>query len=166
MKIISTKITTGILCIFFFVVTFLSLSSSVQAGVPTDPPQPTRGSIQFNIVKEAVLQELPTATTFGTSSDVFKQQFANLIGSVLSIVITIGVLMLLLYLVWGAFSWITSGGDKGKVEEARNRMTTAVIGIIVLSSSVAIFMLVQQILGICVLDFWGTACRTPAVPRP
>lgn len=139
--------------------TFVSMTYAVS-------PQPTNGTINFDIAKEAYDQQLPTATTFGTSSDVFKQQFANLIGSVLSIVITIGVLMLLLYLVWGAFSWITSGGDKGKVEEARNRMTTAVIGIIVLSSSVAIFMLVQQILGICVLDFWGTACRTPAVPGP
>ncbi len=162
MKIFKLNL-SKMLQIILFVFLMLVISNQVSFAAT---PQPTNSSIQFNIAKEAYDQQLPTANSFNPSSNAFKQLFANLIGSILSVVITIGVLMLLLYLVWGAFSWITSGGDKGKVEEARNRMTTAVIGIIVLSSSIAIFMLVQQILGICVLDFWGTACRTPAVPGP
>ncbi|MBP9781378.1 hypothetical protein KBC89_01865, partial [Candidatus Woesebacteria bacterium] len=84
--------------------------------------------------------------------------------SILSIVISIAFIMLLIYLIWGGFAWITSSGDKGKLDEARNRMSTAIIGIIVLSSVVALFMLVQQMLGICVLDFWGTACVAPPAP--
>ena len=125
-------------------------------------------TIDFDITQEARDQDLPTADIPGASasSNVFKQAFADLIGSILGIVIAIGTLMLLIYLIWGAFSWVTSSGDKGKLEEARNRMSTAVIGIIVLSSVVALFMLIQQILGICVLDFWGTACVAPPAALP
>ena len=127
---------------------------------------PAFGQIDLDLMGEARDQQLPSANVGGTSSDVFRQAFANLIGRIMSIVIAVGALMLLLYLIWGAFAWITSGGDKGKLDEARNRMTTAVIGIIVLASVVALFMLVQQILGVCVLDFWGTACGTVASPTP
>ncbi len=77
----------------------------------------------------------------------------NLVGQLLNIAMTISALLVLLYLIWGAIGWITSGGDKGKIETARNRITTAVIGIIVLASVVAIFKVLQLVLGIEVLTF-------------
>lgn len=52
--------------------------------------------------------------------------------------ISIGALMVLIFFIWGAIEWIGSGGDKGKVENARNRITQAVIGLIVLVGSYAI----------------------------
>ncbi len=147
-------------------ITTLLIVASLFVAHPL--PALAANTIDFDITKEARDQDLPTADIPGasTSSNVFKQAFADLIGSILGIVIAIGTLMLLIYLIWGAFSWVTSSGDKSKLEEARNRMSTAIIGIIVLSSVVALFMLIQQILGICVLDFWGTACVSPPAPLP
>ncbi len=148
----------------------LTILTTVLMATSFFVAQPTAilaaNTIDFDITEEARTQDLPTADIAGASgtSDVFKQAFANLIGSILDIVIAVAVLMLLLYLIWGAFSWITSSGDKSKTEEARNRMSTAVIGIIVLSSTIALFMLVQQILGICVLDFGTNACAGTASP--
>lgn len=132
------------------------------APPPTEPP--ANSGVNVNIAGEAYVKGLPGANQSSTQSIWFRQAFANIIGSLLSIVMTIAAILLLLYLVMGALGWITSAGDKGKLEEARNRMTTAVIGIIVLSAVVVLFMLVQQFLGICVLDFWGTACVTPPTP--
>ena len=43
--------------------------------------------------------------------------------------------------------WITSGGDKGKTESARNKITAAIIGLIVLASSWAVLMLILGFLG-------------------
>jgi hypothetical protein len=57
-------------------------------------------------------------------------------------------LMVFIQLVLGGLQWLTSGGDKGKVEEARNKITAAVIGLIIVASSFAIFTLVLQSLGI------------------
>ncbi|MCB9801832.1 MAG: hypothetical protein H6774_01965 [Pseudomonadales bacterium] len=78
---------------------------------------------------------------------------AFLIGRILSIAIVVGAVLLLLYLVWGGIEWIASGGDKGKLESARSKITQSIIGMIVLAGSVALFMLVQAFLGFQVLQF-------------
>jgi hypothetical protein len=49
-----------------------------------------------------------------------------------------GSLFFVIYFITGAFSWITSGGDKGKLENARNRITQAVVGMIILVGSFVI----------------------------
>jgi len=93
------------------------------------------------------------------------QAFADWIGFLLSLVMTIALLALLLNLVWGALEWVNSGGEKSKIESARSRMTTSVIGIIVLSSVLALFMLIQYFLNIEVLSFsFGNAATTPQCP--
>ena len=79
--------------------------------------------------------------------------FGEWISRILGAVIAIGAILVLLYLVWGGISWITAGGDASKVQKARDRMVQAVIGIIVLASTLAIFGLVQTFLGIEVLNF-------------
>jgi len=79
----------------------------------------------------------------------------ELISNLLGAIMIIAALMVLLYLVWGAIGWITSGGDTAKVTKARDKMTQAVIGLIVLASSVAIFTLVQSFLGVELLKFVG-----------
>lgn len=133
--------------------------SLMPAFASNAPPRPGSGAgITLDLGDEALNQGLPMVNEKITGPEWFNGQFANIIGTILDIVMTVGALMLLLYLLWGALSWITSAGDKTKTEEARNRMTSAIIGIIILSSAVALFMFVQQILGICVLDFWGNAC--------
>ncbi len=82
----------------------------------------------------------------------FASNLGGVISSLLSIVMAIAALAVFLYLIMGAFEWITSGGDKGKTESARNKITAAVIGLIVLAASYAILMLLLQILGFDSLD--------------
>ena len=65
----------------------------------------------------------------------------------------IAALLVLFYLIWGGIEWITAGGDKGKVEKARNRITQAIIGLIVLAASTAILSLVQGFLGVTLINF-------------
>ena len=59
----------------------------------------------------------------------------------------VSVLLVFAYLVWGGFDWITSGGDKTKIENARNKLRDAIIGIIIVASSYAILTLLIQLLG-------------------
>jgi hypothetical protein len=63
-------------------------------------------------------------------------------------VIVIAFLAALLYIVIGAFQWITSGGDKQKVADARNHILAAVIGLIVIALSFVIINVVIQALGL------------------
>lgn len=60
--------------------------------------------------------------------------------------ITIGALAVIVYFLLGAFTWITSGGDKAKVEDARNKITNAVIGLVLLVSSFVLLGFLSKIL--------------------
>ena len=70
------------------------------------------------------------------------------INSLLKIVMIIAALLVFLYLIWGGIEWITSGGDKTKTEGARNKITSAIIGLIVLAASYAILVLALKFIGI------------------
>lgn len=54
------------------------------------------------------------------------------------------------YLLTGAIHWITSAGDKTKLEEARNRITHSIIGLVVVAATWAVITLTGQFIG---LDF-------------
>lgn len=62
----------------------------------------------------------------------------------------------LIYLLWGASQWITSGGEQEKLEKARLQMTHAVLGIILLIAVLGIFTVVTgDILGLIRRDEQG-----------
>lgn len=45
------------------------------------------------------------------------------------------------YLLWGAFDWIISGGDREKIAQARAKMMHAVIGLILTIVALSVFVL-------------------------
>jgi len=51
----------------------------------------------------------------------------------------------------GGISWITSGGEKGKLTEARDRITNAFVGLIIVVMGWAILALVGQFFGYNIL---------------
>ena len=71
----------------------------------------------------------------------FATNLGGMLTSVLTIVMASAALAVFMYLIWGGIGWITSGGDKGKTEEARNKITAAVIGLIVLAAAYALLLL-------------------------
>lgn len=72
----------------------------------------------------------------------------QMIASVLSFAILIGFILTFFFLLQGAFGWISSGGDEGKVEAARNRITHAIIGLVLLVSVWVIFNFVGDFIGL------------------
>lgn len=105
-------------------------------------------ALEFDLKQMAADNDIPGADVADA-----EEGFAALISKYLGVIMTLAALILLVYLIWGAIEWITSEGDKGKLEKARNKITQAVIGMIVLAASLAIFSLVQNLLGIEVLTF-------------
>lgn len=74
------------------------------------------------------------------------------IGAIISFlvgfIIVFAFLAALLFIVIGAFQWITSGGDKTKVDSARNHIIAAIIGLVVIALSFVIINVVIQALGL------------------
>lgn len=75
-------------------------------------------------------------------------EISDLIARGINGAILLAALAVLLYLILGGFQWLTSGGDKGKTEGARNKITSALIGLLIVVASWAIYQLVLRIFGI------------------
>lgn len=68
----------------------------------------------------------------------------------------IGLVMVLVYLLWGAFEWITGGGEQEKLDKARQKITSAIIGILIMVASLGIFMAISgDVLGLIKRDASG-----------
>ncbi|GIW64363.1 MAG: hypothetical protein KatS3mg092_0296 [Patescibacteria group bacterium] len=55
-------------------------------------------------------------------------------------------LVALLYLLLGAFEWITSGGNKENVDKARQKIQAALVGLILIFAVLAVVTVMEQIL--------------------
>lgn len=66
----------------------------------------------------------------------------------------------MIYLITGALHWITSGGDKTSLENARGKIIHAIVGLIVVASVWAVMTLIGQFLGIGFPDL-----TIPAIPK-
>jgi heme/copper-type cytochrome/quinol oxidase subunit 2 len=71
----------------------------------------------------------------------------NLLSSITNIVMLIAAILVFAFMIMGGIQWITSGGDKAKAESARNKLTAAVIGLVIVAASYAILTLVLNFLG-------------------
>lgn len=86
---------------------------------------------------------LPFTSADPTGAGGISQFFSNFVGLFYSVAI----LVLILMLVWGAFDWLTSGGDKEKIAAARGKLINAVIGIILFAIAFAAIQVLGQFTG-------------------
>jgi len=77
---------------------------------------------------------------------------APLVGNLLLWAITLAGAVALIFVIFGGFKFLTSGGEKEKVEGARKTITWALIGLVVIFSSFAILRLVGQVTGVACLS--------------
>ena len=70
---------------------------------------------------------------------------ADLLTFVIRIFFVIAGLVALLYLLLGAFTWITSGGEEDNVKKAREKITAAVIGVVLIVAVLAVIVTLEQV---------------------
>ncbi len=132
-----------------FLISFLLLPEfiSAQAPIPclTGVPGDTETSAKCIMVSE---QELG-----------FKiPNFTDILTFALRAVFVFGGLAALFMLLLGAFSWITSGGDKEKVGAAQQKIQAAIIGVIMIAVALAIVVTLEQVI------FSGRICLGLSCP--
>ena len=72
----------------------------------------------------------------------------GLISSIISLGFVVGALAFIFYFIIGAVSWITAGSDKSKAQSAKDKLTNAIIGIIILLALFAIVNLISVFAGV------------------
>lgn len=104
------------------------------------------------VVKAEKLGDVLKPSNIGGNLD-----YKALVSRIIDVVFIVAAAMTFFYLIFGAISWITSGGDKGKVEAARNKITAAVIGLLILAATWGAFTLIVQL-------FFGTDVNNIELP--
>jgi hypothetical protein len=121
----------------------MSLFNQIISPVYAAPtPAPPGVSFTDNIV------DINAQLTTG-GVNFFKFECLNeLIVNGIKAAVILGSVVFFVLLVAGGLQWLMSGGDKTQVEGARNRITSAVIGLAVLALSYAIWDLVLYFFGL------------------
>jgi len=73
---------------------------------------------------------------------------ATIVTNLLMVAFLVAGIFFLVQLVLGGLSWISAGGDSKALDAARSRITNAVIGLVIVVSSVSIAVIVTQALGV------------------
>jgi hypothetical protein len=78
----------------------------------------------------------------------FKPNLGTYINVLLRVASIIGAIGTLAFLILGGVEWVTSGGDKSKLESAKGKITSAIIGLLILAAVWAIWTIVLRVFGI------------------
>lgn len=76
-----------------------------------------------------------------------KGMFEKVLGTGISILFIVAILLSLLYLIYGGIDWIRSEGDKQKVESAKKKVTYAVIGLVITFLAFLIIRVIGTVFG-------------------
>lgn len=66
----------------------------------------------------------------------------------ISAIIMVAGLATFMYLILGGVQWIMSAGDKGKLEEAKSKITNGIVGLAIVASAWSIYLLLDYFFGI------------------
>lgn len=88
-----------------------------------------------------------TPGTLGQSGNA-PTTFERVISGTIGLLTVVASIYFIFILITGAISWMSSGGDKGKIEDARQRMMSGVLGLVIVVVAIFIVKLVGVVLGL------------------
>lgn len=86
-------------------------------------------------------------TDFGSGGTLAMQKFTGAISAIIGFLTVVAAIWFFIQFILGGFSWITAGGDKTKLTQARDKLSNAFIGLVVVVAGWAIVALAGQFFG-------------------
>jgi hypothetical protein len=111
-----------------------------------------------NLLAQTTISIAPSTTEGGISS-LTSINISNIISGAIGLILIAAALLFFIMLVIGGIKWILSGGDKAQTESARNQVTAALVGLVIVFAAWAIATFVGQLFGIQL--FGGTGIQLP-----
>jgi TRAP-type C4-dicarboxylate transport system permease small subunit len=96
------------------------------------------------------LAQLPPATPPGTALTLDKLE--DIINTVANWLIVVGVVIAVIYIVWGGVQWMAARGDSGKVTKAKDAMKAGLIGAIIV---LGVGVIIRTLSAVVVRTFFG-----------
>lgn len=124
--------------------TTTTTTTVITSPTPASSPSPNTSSINLNPGGTNV----PVGDSYFYLPQGFFPDFRTMITSLLQIALIASVIIVLFQLVTAGLNWITSGGDKAKTDSARSKIVAAIIGLVLVVASWAIFLFILQLIGL------------------
>jgi len=139
-----------------FFVFMPALVSAVDTTTPTATPT-TPKTTASSSTSDFGLSTSADAAGLPKNSPDLMGVVANVIGTALSL---IGVIFMILF-IYGGFIWMTAGGDAGKTKKAKDLMTSAVIGAVLIFSAYFITkFVINELVSSTTIQSGGTTTGT------
>lgn len=76
----------------------------------------------------------------------------GIVTALIRLILVIAALAFFFILVIGGIRWIASGGDKAQTEAARNQITAALVGLVIVFAAWAIIQLINTFFGVNIFE--------------
>ncbi len=99
-------------------------------------------------------QFTPPSEAFSTGSETAEGAASNLqlfISNMIGMLTILAGMFFIFYFMLGAFSWVTAGGDAGKVSKARDQIIQGAIGLVLIVAAYGIIGLLGRVVGLDIL---------------
>lgn len=94
---------------------------------------------------EKILLKPPAGTTFFELGNL---TIPSIIAALIRLTVVVAAIVFFFILVIGGIRWIASGGDKAQTEAARNQITAALVGLVIVFAAWAIVALIKTFFGV------------------
>jgi len=99
-----------------------------------------------NLLAETIISLTPRGQS--SFSSLGTLSIPGVISGLIGLMMIVAAIVFFFILVIGGIKWIASGGDKVKTEEARNQITAALVGLVIVFAAWAIVNLIQTFFGV------------------
>ena len=100
----------------------------------------------MNLLAQATKIELKKDV--GEFSKLTTLDVPGIISGLIRMTLVVAAVVFFFILVIGGIKWIASGGDKGQTESARNQITAALVGLVIVFAAWAILALIKTFFGV------------------
>ena len=110
----------------------LALAPALRAPLAPTSASVSAATADFADMKPAGYDSIPT-------------DIGSIISQAIQLIMTAASILLLFYLLWGGIDWLTAGSDASQVTKAIDKIKFALIGIVVVAASWAIWSVVMRV---------------------
>jgi len=116
----------------------------------------------FSFVPTVFAQETINLGPTGAFANLSTASVEKIISAAISFALIAAAIVFFLMLIIGGIKWMMSGGDKAQTESARNQVTAALVGLVIVFAAWAIANLLQTFFGISIF----TSLKFPTISAP
>ena len=79
--------------------------------------------------------------------------FEVIVARSLQLAVALGGLIVFIFILYGGFLWVTAGADEQKISQAQKTITYAIVGLVLMISSILILKAIEAITGVQLTTF-------------